>query len=121
MEKMMAIRPDAMEWLQHCSSTTGLISYNKQYVEDKETGMIVKLSLYPAGVVIPLHKHSCAHGMYVIDGVLHTDDGDYGPGSFLWFPEGCIAEHGATPDGDVTVLFITNKAFDIHYINFEKK
>jgi len=24
-------------------------------------------------------------------------------------------EHGATADGDVTVLFITNKPFDIHY------
>jgi hypothetical protein len=24
-------------------------------------------------------------------------------------------EHGATADADVTVLFITNKPFDIHY------
>ncbi len=25
-------------------------------------------------------------------------------------------EHGATADEDVTVLFITNKPFDIHYL-----
>jgi hypothetical protein len=26
-----------------------------------------------------------------------------------------VMEHGATPERDVTVLFITNKPFEIHY------
>jgi hypothetical protein len=51
----------------------------------------------------------------VLDGVLRTHAGDFGPGSFIWFPEGMLMEHGATPDNDVNVLFITNKPFDIRY------
>ena len=31
------------------------------------------------------------------------------------FPEGLEMEHGAATAADVTVLFITNKPFDIHY------
>ncbi|MDF2880279.1 MAG: hypothetical protein K0R54_836 [Clostridiaceae bacterium] len=53
--------------------------------------------------------------MYDLDGTLQTQDGCYGPGNFIWFPEGCLEEHGATAVTDVTVLFITNKAFDICY------
>jgi quercetin dioxygenase-like cupin family protein len=53
--------------------------------------------------------------MYVLEGTLQTGSGMYGPGSFVWFPEGIEMEHGATAEADVTVLFITNKPFDIHY------
>ena len=51
----------------------------------------------------------------MLDGVLKTHAGTFGPGNFIWFPEGMLMEHGATPDIDVTILFITNKEFDIHY------
>jgi hypothetical protein len=34
----------------------------------------------------------------------------------VWFPEGEAMEHGASADGDVTVVFITNKEFRIDYI-----
>jgi hypothetical protein len=34
----------------------------------------------------------------------------------VWFPEGMEMEHGASADGDVTVLFITNKPFEIYYV-----
>jgi quercetin dioxygenase-like cupin family protein len=53
--------------------------------------------------------------MYVIEGTLVTHAGEFGPGSFVWFPEGLEMEHGATAERDVTVLFITNKPFEIHY------
>src|SRR4029453_11300460 len=42
-------------------------------------------------------------------------EGTFGPGSFVWFPEGMLMEHGATDDAAVTTLFITNKPFDIRY------
>ncbi|MBL8219091.1 MAG: hypothetical protein JNL62_07670, partial [Bryobacterales bacterium] len=42
--------------------------------------------------------------------------GSYGPGHFVWFPEGETMEHGATAEQDVVVLFITNKPFEIHYV-----
>jgi hypothetical protein len=51
----------------------------------------------------------------VLEGVLKTHAGTFGPGNFVWFPEGMVMEHGATPENDVTILFITNKPFDIHY------
>jgi quercetin dioxygenase-like cupin family protein len=60
--------------------------------------------------------HPCAHGMYVLEGTLVTHEGQFSPGSFVWFPEGETMEHGATAQQDVVVLFITNKPFEIHYV-----
>ena len=54
--------------------------------------------------------------MYVLEGTLVTNAGQFGPGNFVWFPEGAVMEHGASAEGDATVLFITNKPFDIHYV-----
>jgi hypothetical protein len=52
----------------------------------------------------------------VLEGKLVTHKGTFGPGTFVWFPEGEVMEHGAGPAEDVTVLFITNKAFRIDYL-----
>src|SRR5262245_10715493 len=80
-----------------------------------ETDKWVRLFRYPAGVINPRHTHPCGHGMYVLEGQLVTHKGAYGPGSFVWFPEGEVMEHGASAAGDVTVVFITNKPFRIDY------
>jgi hypothetical protein len=53
--------------------------------------------------------------MYVLEGTLVTHEGSFAPGTFLWFAEGMRMEHGATQTEDVTVLFITNKTFEIWY------
>ncbi len=87
----------------------------KVLVDDPDTGMSVLKIVYEAGFTNTWHTHTCAHGMYVLDGVLQTHTGSYGPGSFVWFPEGEVMFHGATTDNDVTILFITNKPFDIHF------
>jgi quercetin dioxygenase-like cupin family protein len=71
--------------------------------------MEVRLVRYPAGAMNPMHTHPCAHGMYVLEVTLVTQSGQDGPGHFVWFPEGCVMEHGATAVADVTVLFITNR------------
>ena len=44
--------------------------------------------IYRAGWTNPWHTHPCAHGIYVLDGSLATHQGTFGPGSFVWFPEG---------------------------------
>lgn len=80
-----------------------------------ETGVTVRLVKYPAGFTNIWHTHPCAHGMYVLEGTLVTHDGSFGPGSFVWFPEGMKMQHGATQTEDVAVLFLTNKTFEIHY------
>ena len=54
--------------------------------------------------------------MFVLEGQLVTHKGTFGPGSFVWFPEGEVMEHGASAEGDVTVVFITNKPFRIDYV-----
>lgn len=87
----------------------------KLLIDDPDTAMTVMKIVYEAGFTNTWHRHHCAHGMYVLDGVLMTHTGAYGPGSFVWFPEGELMYHGATDDNDVTLLFITNKAFDIHF------
>jgi len=85
-------------------------------VTDPDTGMEVRIVKYPAGVMNKLCVHPCAHGMYVLEGTLVTHKGSFGPGHFVWFPEGEHMEHGATSETDVVVLFITNKPFEIHYL-----
>jgi hypothetical protein len=91
----------------------------KLLVADSETGMRVLKIRYQAGFTNISHWHNCAHGMYVLDGVLVTSAGSFGPGNFVWFPEGTTMFHGAQSDNDVTFLFITNKAFDIHFTHIE--
>ncbi|MGW0037463.1 cupin domain-containing protein [Gordonia sp. NPDC003376] len=88
---------------------------SKVLFSDPDTGMEVSLIRYAAGFTNMWHTHPHGHGMYILDGVLNTHDGQYGPGSFVWFPEGGWMEHGATEDNDVTFLFITNKPFGICY------
>jgi quercetin dioxygenase-like cupin family protein len=70
---------------------------------------------YPAGFMNTWHTHPCAHGIFVLEGTLVTHQGSFGPGNFVWFPEGMKMEHGATQTEDVTALFLTNKKFEIWY------
>ena len=112
---LIAIDTAALPWEERFNEKLGRAIYRKELITDPDTGMEVRLVRYPAGVINVRHTHPCAHGMYVLSGTLVTHAGRYGPGCFVWFPEGTVMEYGAAPDGDVTVLFITNKPFAIHY------
>jgi quercetin dioxygenase-like cupin family protein len=111
----IVIDTQAQPWEARFNATLGRTLYRKDLLQDPDTGMEIRLTRYPAGFMNTWHTHPCAHGLYVLDGTLVTHIGTYGPGTFVWFPEGTVMEHGASPDGDVTVLFITNKPFDIFY------
>jgi len=87
----------------------------KMLIDDPDTGMSVLKVKYEAGFTTTWHTHNCAHGMYVLDGILNTSKGQFGPGEFVWFPEGEKMFHGATDDNDCTYIFIINKPFDIHF------
>ena len=112
---LIVIDTNAVPWEERFSDKLGRALYRKNLVTDPDTGMEVRLVRYPAGVINVRHTHPCAHGMYVLEGTLETHAGRYGPGCFVWFPEGTVMEHGASTAGDVTVLFITNKPFAIDY------
>lgn len=87
----------------------------KPLIQDAETGMSAMKIKYEAGFTNKWHTHNTGHGMYVLDGILNTHKGAFGPGEFVWFPEGERMFHGATDDNDVIFIFMTNKQFDIHY------
>ncbi len=105
-----------MEDHVHVSSNTGETSYQIKFLDDPDTGMMIKKVIYKKGGMLQRHTHHCAHGLYILNGVLHTSIGDFEPGSFVWFKEGDTMVHGAK-DGDVEALFITNKPFDIRYLD----
>jgi quercetin dioxygenase-like cupin family protein len=112
----VAIDTNQMDWEDRFNEKIGSTLFRKFLLSDPDTGMIVQLVKYPAGLINPNHTHPCAHGMFVLEGNLLTSRGTFGPGSFVWFPEGETMEHGATAEEDVVVVFITNKAFSIDYV-----
>ncbi len=114
--RLTAFDVAALPWEDRWNEHLGRMLYRKNLIEDPETGMEIRIVRYPAGVINTRHVHTCAHGMYVLEGTLVTNQGRFGPGHFLWFPAGMEMEHGATAEQDVTVLFITNRKFDIHYL-----
>ena len=114
--EIFSIDTNTMEWEERFNEAAGKRLYRKDLFKDPDTGMGVTITKYPAGFINPTHDHPCAHGMYVLEGILHTSEGDFGPGSFVWFPEGKIMWHGATPEQDVIIVFISNKTFAINYL-----
>ena len=113
---LVAIDAATVPWEERWNERIGASLFRKELFTDPDTGMRVRMVRYPAGIINPKHTHPCAHGMYVLQGTLATHAGTFGPGHFVWFPEGQVMEHGATAEGDVVVLFITNKPFEIHYV-----
>jgi quercetin dioxygenase-like cupin family protein len=111
-----AIDTNHQPWEERFNERIGRALFRKNLYTDPATGAEIRLVRYPAGVINPQHTHPCGHGMYVLEGTLVTHKGQFGPGHFVWFPEGEVMEHGASAAGDVTVLFITNKAFRMDYV-----
>src|SRR5436305_13146399 len=104
-----AIKTSSLPWEERFNQTVGAALFRKNLYTDPETGMEIRLVRYPAGIINPLHTHPCGHGMYVLEGTLVTHAGTFGPGSFVWFPEGETMEPGASPERHVVVCFITHK------------
>ena len=114
--QFVAVDAGALSWEERPNERIGRALYGKELFADPETGVLIRLVRYPAGVLNPSHTHPCGHGMYVLEGQLVTHRGVYGPGIFVWFPEGEVMEHGASSEGDVVALFVTNKTFRIDYV-----
>lgn len=96
-ETLIAVDTSALPWEERFNEKLGRVLFRKNLVIDPETGMEVRLVRYPAGVINIRHTHPCAHGMFVLEGTLHTQAGRYGPGFFVWFPEGTVMEHVPRP------------------------
>ena len=113
---LLSVNAAEMPWEERFNERIGKSLFRKNLYSDPETGMEIRLVRYPAGIINPAHTHPCGHGMYVLEGTLVTHAGSFPPGSFVWFPEGEMMEHGASAERDVVVVFITNKSFRIDYV-----
>lgn len=118
-QQIMDVR--RMEWSYRPNSVTGKVFGQKPLVEDKDMEVSIVMNRYPAGFQTVTHTHPCGHGLYILEGQIKTNGSVYGPETLIWYPEGCVAEHGATQHDDATVLLISNKAFSIHYIKDEEE
>ena len=79
---------NTMPWrLRHIAELDGDLAA-EPLIQDPDTGMSVMKMKYFAGFTNEWHTHNCAHGIYVLDGILQTHTGSFGPGSFVWFPRG---------------------------------
>jgi quercetin dioxygenase-like cupin family protein len=116
-----ALDCNALPWEQRTNPHLPAPIYRKVLQRDPETGVYFQIVRYPRGVINPSHTHPCAHAIYVLEGTLVTHRGRYGPGAFVWFPEGEIMEHGAGEDCDVVVLLVSNKHFSIDYVGAPPK
>lgn len=119
-QQMIAIDTNAMPWEERFSAHLGGSHFRKLLLQYPQAGVEIRLLRYPAGFTMSWHTHNCAHGMYVLEGTLVTHAGSYGPGGFVWFPEGMVMQHGATENEDVVMLFINEGKFDIQFVEKPK-
>ena len=115
-DKLQVFDSKTIPWEERLVPQLDKALFAKLFLEDPDTGVTIRMVKYPAGFMNTWHHHPCAHGMFVLEGTLVTHQGSFAPGNFVWFPEGMTMQHGATQTEDVTVLFITNKKFEIHYV-----
>src|SRR3954468_13246083 len=74
---LIAIDAQSMRWEERYIERIGLAIFRKELFADPETGVLVRLVCYPAGVINPKHTHPCGHGMYVLEGNLVTHKGTF--------------------------------------------
>lgn len=125
-ETQQALQPqvfnvyDEKGWIEK-EEPKGCFFDDKPMITDPLHGAVFNFSHYREGFWKPYHRHTCSHGIYVIDGEMQADDKIYGPGSFVWDPAGYQGGHGAAPGKDCHFLFISNLPFDIEFLDESKK
>jgi quercetin dioxygenase-like cupin family protein len=76
----------------------------KILVQDKETGLLTALFRWEPGTELPLHEHVEIEQTWVLSGSIVDDEGEVGPGQFVWRPAG--NRHVArAPNGALVLCF----------------
>ena len=114
-DEYYAIDTTTTEWEASFNPKLGVDLGRLMLRKDPRTSTEIRMIRYPQGVLNPAHTHPCGHGIFVLEGMLRTHRGVYGPGTWVWFPQGQVMEHGATDEADVVGIFITDGAFEIIY------
>lgn len=108
---------EGIGWISTPDVVHGDSDYGKYFYTDPETGVLLKENFYPRGKNTPWHWHTHAHGIYILDGKIRTNKGLYGAGTFLWWPAGAVAEHGAIETEDARMYFMTTGTFDLNFVD----
>ena len=87
--------------------------YAKPLLIDHETGMTVEYIRFPADFERPVHRYTCAYGLYIIRGRLVTSFGVCTKGDFIWFPPRYVNERFRTDDEECLALMITNRQYNV--------
>ncbi len=114
-DEYYAIDTKSTEWEASHNPRLGVDLGRLMLRKDPRTATEIRMIRYPKGIVNPPHTRPCGHGIFVLEGTLKTHRGEYGPGTWVWFPQGDVMEHGATNEADVVGIFITDGAFEINY------
>jgi quercetin dioxygenase-like cupin family protein len=82
--------------------------------QDPRSGAEHYLVRYPAGLRARRHRHSAAHTIVVVEGVLHADDQVLRAGSYAHFPAETPMRHEPAPDQDCLFVILFDGPFDVY-------
>ena len=68
---------------------------------------------YPAGLVAQRHRHTAAHTIVVLDGMLEANGQIVGAGAYCHFPAGEPMHHGPAGDGPCLFVIMFDGPFDV--------
>jgi quercetin dioxygenase-like cupin family protein len=75
----------------------------KMLFNDAASGMCTMLMRLEPGAEVPLHEHTAIEQTWVIEGRFLDEEGECGPGQFVWRPPGNTHVAWAGPEG-ATIL-----------------
>ncbi|GAA0575006.1 hypothetical protein GCM10009416_12090 [Craurococcus roseus] len=75
----------------------------KMLLNDPASGMCTKLMRLEPGAGVRLHEHTAVEQTWVIEGRFLDEEGECGPGQFVWRPAGNTHVAWAGPEG-ATIL-----------------
>ena len=75
----------------------------KMLYNDAASGMATMLMKLEPGAEVPLHEHTAIEQTWVIEGRFLDEEGECGPGQFVWRPPGNTHVAWAGPEG-ATIL-----------------
>lgn len=76
----------------------------KVLLEDARGGLLTCLFRWAPGAELPFHEHTEIEQTFVLEGRLVDDEGECGPGQYVWRPKG--SRHVArAPEGALMIAF----------------
>jgi quercetin dioxygenase-like cupin family protein len=84
---------------------------------DPASGEEHYLIRYPAGLRGREHRHSAAHTILVLDGLLDANGRVIGPGAYAHFPAGEPMRHQATEHGPCLFVLLFHGPFDVEILS----